>query len=241
MPLLFGNTASAGPSIAELIQTSLVWHVDAGGTAANTGSVWYDIIGGNNVTQVSNIGSVGFNNGNNRANKYYSYNGTSRSLAPHAAAMNTPNGFTAGVWVYTISNATTGRIFQKDEVSSTRVWEFGNNGGSMRSEVWSSNGNTALATGASVPIGVWHNMVLTCSANGVSIVYQNGVQTGGATISGAAGTLMTAGTGLYLGGSWGSAGEYYTGLISQAYLYNIEHTSTQVLQNYNTFKQAYGL
>ena len=240
MPLLFGNTASSGAPVVELIQTSLVWHVDAGGSAANTSSIWYDVIGGNNVTQVSNQGSVTFNNGTGRANKYYVYNGTSRSLAPHAAVMNTPNGFTAGVWVYTTSNAITGRIFEKDEIASTRVWEFGNNGSSMRSEVWSSNGNTALASGTTVPLNVWHHMVLTCSANGASKLYQNGVETGSATISGAAGTLQTASTGLYLGGSWG-AGEYYTGYISQAYLYNVEQTSTQILENHNRFKQDYGL
>jgi hypothetical protein len=240
MPLLFGNTASSGASVAQLIQTSLVWHVDAGSSAANTSSIWYDIIGGNNVTQVSNTGSVTFNNGTGRAGKYYVYNGSSRSLAPHAAAMNTPNGFTAGAWVYTTSNDTTGRIFQKDEISSTRIWEFGNNGGSMRTEVWSSNGNTVLGNGTTVPLNVWHHMVLTCSSNGVSKIYQNGVETGSATISGATGTLITGNTGLYLGGSWG-AGEYYTGRISQAYLYNVDLTSTQILQNHNTFKQDYGL
>ena len=234
------NSGLSGGS-ETLIQTSLVWHVDAGNVNSPTNSVWYDIIGGNNV-QVSNQGSVTFNNGTGRAGKYYVYNGNSRSLAPHAAVMNTPNGFTAGAWVYCTSYNTTGRIFQKDEISSTRIWEFGNNGGSgsMRTEVWSSNGNTVLGVGTTVPIGAWHHMVLTCSANGVSKTYQNGVETSSVAISGAAGTLQTGGTGLYLGGSWG-AGEYFTGYISQAYLYNVEQNSAQILENHNAFKAAYGL
>jgi len=239
----FTTTSGALCKIADdllLLQDNLVWSVDAfsGASAPNDGN-WYDMQGGGNAV-VSNAGSVSYNNGSGRTGKYYVYNGSSRSYASPTSAMDTPNGFTAGAWVYTNSNSTTGRIFQKDEISSTRVWEFGNNGGSMRSEVWSSNGNTLLTGGTTVPIGAWHHMVLTCSANGVVNHYQNGVQTGTGSIGSPASTLRTANTGLYLGGSWGG-GEYYNGLIAQAYLYKAELSAAEVLANHNTFKAAYGL
>jgi hypothetical protein len=239
----FTATSGALCKIADgllLSQTNLVWNVDAFHSASSPNDgTWYDIMNGANAS-VSNTGSVSYNGGSGRTGRYYVYNGSSRSYAGPTGSMDTPNGFTAGAWVYTNSNSTTGRIFQKDEISSTRVWEFGNNGGSMRSEVWSSNGNTILTGGTTVPIGAWHHMVLTSSANGVVKHYQNGVQTGTGSIESPAATLRTANTGLYLGGSW-SSGEYYNGLIAQAYLYKAELSAAEVLANHNTFKAAYGL
>ena len=239
----FTTTSGAYCKIADdlmLIQNNLVWHVDAFNSAStpNDGT-WYDIMVGANAS-VSNAGSVSYNNGSGRTGKYYVYNGSSRSYAAPNASMNTPNGFTAGAWVYVNSNSSTGRIFQKDEISSTRVWEFGNNGASFRSEVWDSNGNTTLTGGTTVPVGAWHHLTLSSSANGVVKMYQNGTQTGTSTITSAASTLRTANTGLYLGGSWG-AGEYFNGLIAQAYLYRTTLSDSDILKNHNTFKAAYGL
>jgi hypothetical protein len=239
----FTTTSGAYCKISDdllLNQSGLVWHVDAFNTAStpNDGT-WYDILNGANAS-VSNQGSVSFNNGSGRTGKYYVYNGSSRSYAGPNSSMDTPNGFTAGAWVYTNSNSSTGRIFQKDEISSTRVWEFGNNSGSFRSEVWDSNGNTILTGGTTVPVGSWHHLTLTTTANGVVNMYQNGINTGQSSITGASGTLRTANTGLYLGGSWGT-NEYYNGLISQAYLYKRALSASEILANHNTFKSAYGL
>ncbi len=239
----FTTTSGQYCTIADdrlLIQDDLVFNVDAfWPTSAPNDGVWYDIMGQSNFS-LSNQGSVSYNNGSGRTGKYFLYNGSSRSFASHSAAFDTPDGFTAGAWVYTNSNSQTGRIFQKDEASSTRVWEFGNNGGNMRSEVWSSNGNTLLLVGTTVPIGAWHHMVLSASGNGNVDMYQNGVKTATGSIGTAASTLRTASTGLYLGGSWGG-GEYYNGVIAMAYLYKKKLTDTEILENHDRFKGAFGL
>jgi hypothetical protein len=62
MPLLLGNTASAGA--AEVVTAGLITHLDASKPASYTsGSTWFDISGNGNNASINNGASYSSGNG----------------------------------------------------------------------------------------------------------------------------------------------------------------------------------
>jgi hypothetical protein len=219
-------------SYGSLIATSgLVFSVDAGNTKsyAGSGTSWYDISGNRNVGTLanctfnsSNLGGIVFDGS------------TSLATFSGAGAVNLSATMSASVWVYYVSGS--GRIFQKDGPSNTRLWEIGGYAGQFRMEMWHSSGTGTIGYGNSLTVNGWTNLVLTFNGTDI-LMYQNGSLV--TTVNFPGDIRTDTATPIYLGGYW--SGEYLNGRISNAMLYNRALSATEILQNFNSLRGRFGI
>jgi hypothetical protein len=157
---------------------------------------------------------------------------------PHSTSLNLSTSFSVGCWVYYQSGS--GRIIQKDDRgvgdNYTRLWELGGYNGTMRIEIWHSDGNTVSIYGSALTVNGWMHLAYIFDGSSV-ILYQNGSSTNSTSFSG---DVRTAATPITIGGGYSSS-EWFTGYITGAYVYNRPLGASEVLQNYNAQKSRFGL
>lgn len=187
-----------------------------------------DLTGNNTITSTSLI----YNSDDS-----FSFNGsTSLLTVPNTTSINLSSYLTAGAWVYYTSG--NGRIIQKDGPTNTRCWEIGGYGGTFRMEMWHSSGTNTIAYGNSLAVNGWTYLALTF--DGINILmYQNGVLVNTVNFPGDIRTDVT--TPIYIGGYWSGGAEYFTGKISNAFVYNRPLTAAEVRQNFNAHRGRYGV
>ena len=105
----------------------------------------------------------------------------------------------------------------------------------MRIELWHSNGGTTVAYGSGLTTNGWMHLAYVFDGSNI-ILYQNGSTTNTVSFPG---DVRTGTTPITIGGGW--SGEYFTGYITGAYIYNRPLGAAEVLQNYNAQKNRFGL
>jgi hypothetical protein len=156
---------------------------------------------------------------------------------PHHENLNMSSTLSAGAWVYYVSG--NGRILQKDDDGSstyTRLWELGGYGGTMRMEMWHSDGTAAIGYGNALTVNGWMYLMMTFDGTNIKM-YQNGTLI---TTVNFPGNIRTGNAPITIGGRW-STGEYFNGRISSVQIYNISLTATQVMQNFNADRGRFGI
>ena len=215
-----------------IVTSGLVLCVDAANPRSypGSGTTWYDASGNGNTGTLSN-GPV-YTSG---INGYFTFDGVDDlATFPSTTSTNISTTITASVWVYYISG--NGRIFQKDGPASTRCWEIGGYAGTLRMEMWHSDGASTIGYGNPLAVNGWTH--LTLEFNGTDILmYQNNVLI--TTVNFPGDIRTDSATPLYLGGYW--SGEYLNGRISNAQLYNRALSVTELTQNFNALRGRYGI
>jgi len=231
-------SAIGGPNI---VDDGLVLCLDAANPKSytGTGTTWLDLSGnGNNGTlrnsptySTDNLGSIVFDGVDDDIN------------CNNNSSINFGTGnFTVSLWFRRFSNATTNlRLLSKAASSDTA------NAASAGFSFFGSNSSVSFAinpTAARTVIGAasyslneWVNVVGLLE-RGVSMrTYKNAIQVN--TASAPEGSVSGT-TSLFLGSNVGT-GLYWSGEISNAFLYNRALSAAEILQNYNATKGRFGL
>jgi hypothetical protein len=228
-----------GEAIKRIITDGLVMHLDAGNknSYSGTGTSWYDLTSyGNNATSFFNSPTFDSTTGGGSMN----FVGSSSQYIqiPHSTSLNISSTITTGNWVYYISG--NGRIMQKDDLNLgnnyTRLWETGGYGGVFRLELWHSDGTTVGAPSANaLTTNGW--MYINMIFDGTNVYhYQNGSLTKTTSFPG---DIRTGSSPVTIAGGWN--GEFFTGKIATATIYNRALSATEIAQNFNAQKARFGL
>ena len=223
---------------ANIIRNGLVLSLDAASNNSypGSGTVWTDLSGnGNNGTffnspTFDSVTAGGAMNFVGASSQYIQI--------PHSTSLNISSTITTGNWVYYVSGS--GRIMQKDDLNLgnnyTRLWETGGFGGIFRLEMWHSDGTTTGAPSANaLTTNGW--MYINMVFDGTNVYhYQNGSLTKTTSF---AGDIRTATTPVTIGGGW--SGEFFTGKIATATIYNRALSASEIQQNYNAQKSRFNL
>jgi hypothetical protein len=216
---------------SELVTDGLVLNLDAGDPRSypGSGTTWTDLSGNGRIGTITNATYINANGGN-----LVFANGSGTFVT----VSNPPTFFsdyTLICWFYATSFGTNvnGLISYGNEATSQRRGLFlrDNGTGNLKvvSSTYSSNifGNTTLA------LNTWYHAAVTVSSTGEAKIYLNGVLDGTGT-----NTLVTpASNTLYVGRT--GTGEYFTGRIPSAQIYNRVLSAAEVAQNYDALKVRY--
>lgn len=140
--------------------------------------------------------------------------------------------FTVEAWVYVNSYAGM-MIISRTDASAANGWFFKMNAsGQIEVDYASGSNTTAIQTYQSLPIKQWvHVAVVVTSISGkTGAIYFNGAAVPVAIISSAATTLTQSGS-LMLGTYGSPSGQYFDGYISEARVWSVGQTQTQINNN----------
>ena len=230
----YTNSGWTGQAI---VTSSLVVHLDAGNTSSysGSGSVWTDISGNSNSTTLNGGYSYG-----SSPRGYIQFGNSAYTYSTNVSNFNLPasNAITVEAWVYWNTFSTGDFQFYWSNSGPTGAdYRCGiSNGGGL---YWNI-GNRVDKSSATTPgsTGVWMQLVWVTSGSTTN-VYKNG----SVIISNFADSGILRGiNGWYLGcGESGISSYPFTGRISIFRQYSIALSASQVLQNYNANKTAFGL
>jgi hypothetical protein len=121
-------------------------------------------------------------------------------------------------------------------------------GGPVNSGMWISGGKLAYAyyngdwrynfsTGTAVNTGNWVMVTYASpsASNGTIVTYVNGIADWSFTVTGGHSSSNIGSLGIL----WGFA--YFNGSMAQVTAYDVQHSATQVLQNFNSTRQRFGV
>jgi len=219
-------SVNGGPDI---ITDGLRMFLDASNPLSypGTGTLWLDL--SQNAFTGSLINTPTFN-GPSRVSSF-SFNGTDEYAVLPAATMPTSFNYTKVVWFQLASYSTSNNIFSGGaSIGQHAFWMFtsqylnaGHNG------AWSTVTSTSI-----IPLNIWTFGAVSFSTTSGWKLYVNGVleDTDPST------TTFTDGFGAALGAY--IDGNFLTGSISQAYLYNRALTDAEVIQIYTDTRTRFG-
>ncbi len=224
------DIAVANFDYPNIITSGSILHLDAGYTLSSprTGSILYDLSGnGNNgnlfnapTFNSSNSGSIVFNG----TNQYANINSSANILSKTS--------YTKIAWFYVTSLSTDNNIISGGSSGQHAFWLFGSNKlNAGHNGTW----NRVVST-TTIAINTWYCGAVTFNTTSGWVLYVNGVQE--ATN---ADTTTFTGNGDISLASYLSAGNYLTGRIAIAQVYNRVLSSTEILTNYNALKGRFGL
>ena len=216
-----------------IVTDGLVFLVDSSDFASypRAGSSWFDLSENSNTGTINGSpslegdGSLAFDGSND-----YVVHGDDTSIDLTTAA-------SYCIWLNP-SAAVNSRPFCRDDGSSNRNWWFYMyNDGTMWFSVMSGDANKAINHGSSWSVGAWHYYVGTYDSATGTKLYRNGVQVGSNSWSGTADNDdVSLAVGAYANGSY-----KFNGKISAASIYNRALTDVEIIQNFNSKKDIYGL
>ena len=228
---LFGgqNNYVAPIVTSNLIQNtnSLVLYLDAYNTSsyAGSGSNWLDLSGNNN--NITLTGGYSYN-----AFGSISFNGTGWGY--NNGDILSKTAYTKQVWVKFSSFSFANNIISGGNSGMHAFWLAGSNPGKLQAGhngAWSTIvDNTSLIT------GTWYNLAVTFNSTSGWVLYINGQQ----KITSSDVSIFT-GTGNIQLASFGGAGNFFSGEIAHALVYNKTLTASEILQNFNSLKTRFGL
>jgi len=215
------------------IRDGLILYLDAGDSNSypGTGNTWTDLSGNDNDGTLINGPTYSSDNGG-----FIVFDGVDDYITVSNVQPST-NDFTISVWVYKFNNT-----------SNDYIWDFGSNGGTLSSgtsvggygfryynETLGTSSN--MYTQGTIPdINKWYNVSITRNS-GTSTMYVNG-----SLITSSSGdTHDISSTTLYIGRYGGGTDYEHHGYISNFSIYNRALTQQEVQQNFNAFKDRYGL
>jgi len=171
----------------------------------------------------------------------FSFNGSSAMvLIPNNTVFDTQT-FTIECWFKPTSLNQQGFLFEKGTLN-TQYSVYMETGNILNFRTWSlSNQDLAITTTTYLSTTNWNHVCCTFGA-GTKTIYVNGVQANQATS--VTGTSPTNSGGISIGvygGYSGGRGYYFNGSISVHRNYNKSLSADEVLQNFNTDRQRFGI
>ena len=207
-----------------IITDGLVLALDAANKKSypGSGTTWNDLSGNNNTGTLTN--GPTFDSSNNGS---IDFDGTDDFV--ECSKISSTN-FTNSVWM---------KVDSKD-INGIISWTVGN----VRRELLFIYGDITIVYGSSkyrrgpvISNGVWTNVAATYDGT-TPLIYVNGVsQTLGSQLSAGGGGSNKC----YIGRSAFATPYYFDGKMANVKIYNRALTSTEVLQNYNSTKDRFGL
>jgi hypothetical protein len=240
MPLGFSKKKMTRTAQAQIVQSGLVLHLDAGNAASypGSGTTWTDLSSNSKNYTLTNGPTYSSSNGG-----IITFAGASSQRATSAATLfnsTTFNTYTMNLWAYPTgagnfvqvdgqTTVNTGYHYSAIEISAAGVIKFGQ---------W-TGGMTTIAT-STQSLNAWYNLVITYNGT-TATAYVNGASVGSTNIiwsSPGANTFMALmaidttnmGTGAYASGSLGAFMVYNRGL-----------TAAEVTTNFNALRGRFGV
>ena len=242
MPLLFGNTASAGAGV-ELVTSGLIMHLDASNASSypGSGTSWFDLSGNSKTVSLNNAsysstdgGGISFNG----TSTYGTFNSSGFTTSYTIEAMvklnqyNSDGSTSSDIMMLTNSSDTHGFLLEVDAGPRWRNVHRFPYGTYPDDELLTANGSVTDNT-------KYHIMVVRDGSSSQKL-YVNGVVVSSKTPGyGGFDTGLVRGT---LGRlCQNCATRHWSGLMHQVRIYNRALTPTEAVQNFNYTKGKFGL
>ena len=218
---------SRGP---KLVTNGLSLYLDAANSSSypGSGTTWTDISGNNRNGALTNGPTFNSSNGGSIV-----FDGTNDfvSVASDANILST-TAYTKTVWFYVTSFSTDNNLISAGSSGQHALWLFTSN---KLNAGHNGNWNTVVST-TTLVLNRWYFGSVTFNNTSGWVLYLNGVQE-----STSVSTTTFTGTGTISIGSYQNLGNYFTGRIATATVYNRVLSSSEILQNYNATKSRFGL
>lgn len=221
------------PTSSPFPSTLSILNADASTWSAGTPTSWTDFNG--HVGTLMNGTTYDSSNGGNMM-----FDGTDDYITfPDEPALDSQT-ITMESWVYLNSTLTQNAfVFEKGAVNTQYSNFFYSDGNFYFRTMGLSNQDLSIASSSYMTANAWYHITCTYGA-GTKNVYINGSLAG--QVTGVTGTIPTNATGLFLGCyyNYGPIDFLLNGRIAISRAYDIELTSTQVLENFNAEKTRFG-
>lgn len=127
-------------------------------------------------------------------------------------------------------------VWGKETTSQRRGIIYWNGGSGTNYKIYSSTFGSNVAGTTNLVISTWYHATVTVDGSGNAAVYLNGLQqnTGTNTLATPSANTLKIGTSI-------SAGEYLNGQIALVQIYNRVLSASEVLQNFNAYRQRFGV
>jgi hypothetical protein len=218
---------SRGPKV---VTSGLSLYLDAANSSSypGSGTTWTDISGNNRNGALTNGPTFNSSNGGSIV-----FDGTNDfvSVASDANILST-TAYTKTVWFYVTSFSTDNNLISAGSSGQHALWLFTSN---KLNAGHNGNWNTVVST-TTLVLNRWYFGSVTFNNTSGWVLYLNGVQEA-TSVS----TTTFTGTGTISIGSYQNLGNYFTGRIATATVYNRVLSSSEILQNYNATKSRFGL
>ena len=220
----------------KIITDGLVLCLDAGDgkSYSGSGTAWSDRSGNGNNASLSN--GPTFN-----SDGYFELDGTDDRITSGAKLSGTENG-SIYLWCNPTSS-NTGAMLAYQNTGVGRIWIYVGSTGVLNLNTYFGSGMDfyLTASGSNVK-DKWGLITVTFDRSGYQKIYYNGEFLTSRDISSASSISWNSGT-LALGSFDYNGPTWYAAQNKAAkfMVYNVEHTSEQILQNYNATKGRFGL
>jgi hypothetical protein len=151
--------------------------------------------------------------------------------------------FTIDMWIKTTENASSRKPLAKKNVDGLDVgWGFYQSAGSLFVKITNGVSSICETSISSMNDGSWHNLVYSFERSNTLSMYKDGVLVGTQSISSWATTDLTNSNPLVIGGHTPlDPGGFFIGRIGQINIYKKAFSNTEVLQNYLSLRNKYGI
>ena len=224
-----GITITSGPSP---VTSNLTMYLNAADPASypGSGSTWYDVSG--NGANITLTGSPTYTSA---SPSYFTFNGTSQAGTGSTAGVLNNSQYTKSLWMYL--NAYADNNFSSS--SAGGHFMYMGPGGSTQ-KVYCGHTDwpdyTAFPSTSTFNLNTWYYIALTFDTTVGMTFYINGIADATYTANKSAFT----GDGSTNIATFSGTGNWLNGRISKAFFYNARLSSTDILQNFNATKSAYG-
>jgi hypothetical protein len=217
-----GSVICVNRDYEEIITSGLTVNLDAGFTPSypKSGTTWTDIsFSGNNGT-LTNGPTYNSSNGGSIV-----FDGVDDYIIVNSGANILSNvNYTKTAWFYVTNFATANNIISSNGGGQHAFWLFSTNKlNAGHNGVW----NTVVST-TTLSLNTWYFGAVTFSTTSGWKLYLNGVQESTSVDT----TTFTGIGDLSVGSYW--SGNFFTGRISIAHIYNRVLSASEILQNYNS-------
>ncbi len=201
------------------------------GCVASSSTVVYDSGSlANNGAQTGTAAGTSFYYSTGYSEAYAGYfNGTNDSIVVPESSSYNVSSLTVTAWINTSTTSGTPTMVCRDNLSSSREFQFRLSSGVPQAILFISGTTKSLTATASVATGTWTHVALVWTGT-TAYLYANGVQVAAAAYSGS----LSAGTGdgIRIGSC---AGSYlFTGLINNVRIYNAALSGVQIAALYSS-------
>jgi hypothetical protein len=225
-----------------VVQSGLVLNLDAGVSSSypGSGTTWTDLSGNGNTGTLTNGPTYSSANGGS-----LSFDGSNQyATIPTSANFNFGSATSVFVWHYNIGGDYRGVIANTYTTTSGFDIRYGredyfggtNNGTKLNVIIRSPSGSPALGLGIYSQLNVWGNYGFVYDGSSF-ISYKNGKQFG--AVSGSV-NLQPTSSPVVIGRNLNS-GEYLTGKLAQASVYNRALSATEIQQNFNATRSRFSI
>jgi len=244
--LIYANSKVWPGTVPSAVTGSLLY-LDAGQTTSysGTGTSWNDLSGnGNNATLVNGTSFVASDGGCLQFDGVNDYASLPSSGLNLSNVFSGSNNFSVNLLFKPSSfpNSTSGGLSPTLFAGSPKAlfFVFGDSAAVDRLHVRVSQGAGYVSTvnnGSSLSTNTWYNVCFTYDAATGYVAYQNGYATDSSSLTG---SIDNALSNPYIG-TINSSTRFYDGKLAVFQIYAKALTAAEVLQNFNSIKERYGL